>query len=423
MKLSVCNNQDLTGGILRSASFDPYLPDLDKQASVTTVCHPVWQLGSGGLERQMVQILNGLPSKAFRHIVVVRGWDETSERLSREFNDRVTLIRDAGPARDRTWSRRLARILREHRVDVLHVRGLSMLIDSVCATDLVGDVRLQFSFHGFESSVARIEGLRRKIYREAILRCDDRWAVSDAAARRICETLNLPEEAFGAIPNGVNTDRFVPAEDRSSVRRILELPRGRFVVLCVANLKPVKGHEFLLEAVRRLGDDARRMTLVMVGADECDGRHQQWAAEHLDHCDVRFVGAQDDVRSWYQAADIFVLPSLWEGMSNALLEAMACGLPAVATRVGGNADVIRDGVSGLLVAPASAASLSEGLRRLLHDPAERFELGETARRHVELRFSLESTVSAYAAHYGQSEHERGQAPHATPLIAASSSAV
>jgi len=366
---------------------------------VITVCHPVWRLERGGLERQLVQVVRGLPSHTFRHVLGVRGCRPGEPDEGEEFAPNVRVVRQYEARRDRFWAMDLASILRRYAVDVLHVRGLSMLLDSLLAARLCGDVRVAFSFHGFEKSARRLGSLRRRLYRAAVTRCDDRWAVSATAADAIAQELRLPAEIFNVVTNGVDTQRWAPSKDRAAVRRRLGLPADRTVILSVGNLKPVKGHHVLLEAVGSLGYYAGRTTFVVVGGDYMDGRLQQWTDERLGGCDVRFVGQQGDVLPWYQAADVFVLPSKWEGLSNALLEAMACGLPVIATDVGGNRDVIRHGQTGLLVRPDDPMSLCAAIRLMVEDPVYRATLAAAGRRHVHERFSLSETIRACAAHY------------------------
>jgi len=364
-----------------------------------TVCHPVWQLGCGGLERQLIYVVNHLPQNLFRHVVVVRGWDETCEQAAASLGDHVELIKEPGPAADAQWSRRLAGILRQHDVDVLHVRGLSMLLDAVLAADGLGDVAVAFSFHGFESADDRPSGIRRKVYREAVLRCRDRWAVSASAAEALSRTLNIPQDSVGVLDNGVDTDRYHPTSDGPTLREGLDLPADRLVFLSAGSLKPVKGHQVLLEAMRRLGDDAQRATLVVAGADHLDKRLHRWAETHLADCDVRFVGQRADLSPWYQTADVFVLPSLWEGMSNALLEAMACGLPCIATRVGGNLDAVDEGVTGLLVEPGDAEALCGAMRRMMDDVSLRGACGTAARDRAQRRFGASAMLVEITGRY------------------------
>lgn len=364
-----------------------------------TVCHPVWELASGGLERQLVQVVNRLPRDKFEHILLIRGCGEGLGIHGDLAGSNVRLVRQPSRGRDRLWWRSLASVLRQYSADVLHVRGLSMLLDGVLAARLCGDVRVAFSFHGFEHGARRLGRLRRRLYREAALRCDRRWAVSRCAAEAIAEELRLPVSEFEVLANGVDERRFAPTQDRLAVRRRLGLPSDGRVVLSVGNLKPVKGHDVLLEAIRSLGGAADGLCFVLAGKDYLDGDLQRWAGEHLGGRDVRFVGEQQEVLPWYQAADVFVLPSRWEGMSNALLEAMSCGLPAIATAVGGNGEVIQHERTGLLVRPDDAAELCSAIRLLANDEGRRAALGEAGQQDVHRRFSADGAVGAYAERY------------------------
>jgi len=363
------------------------------------ICHPVWSLGPGGLERQLVQLLRRLPADSFRHVVILRrsALDDAPSELRRAGN--VRFIQNAGPHPDRAWSRRLAAILRDQAVDVLHLRGLSMLPDGVMAADLYGRAAVAFSFHGFEDAGVMWSPLRRGVYRSAILRCDDRWAVSRAAADALSRELRLPAGCISVIPNGIDANEWASTLERCESRRALGLPVDRPIVLCVGNLRPVKGQDVLLKALARMGPSAGQATILFVGQDHQQGRWQTWAGRNLREVDVRFLGPQSDVRPWYQAADLFVLPSRWEGHSNALLEAMACGLPVIATAAGGNAEMIDDGKTGLLVPPDDPDRLARAMEHLLVRPARRAELAAAARREVRRRFDAAVTTAAYARRY------------------------
>lgn len=383
-------------------SFKPRSPaesDMAVTSRPITVCHPVWRLGRGGLERQLVQVVNRLPRNRFNHVVVVCGWDEGSELLASQLGEHVRIVREPLDHRAHNWSRKLAARLAEHAVDVIHVRGMSLLLDSLLAADLYGNARIACSFHGFQTPGAEFQGVRKKVYREAFLRCIDRWAVGEKAAAAIATELNLPRESFGIVRNGVDTDFFRPSMDRAAVRAQLGLPADRTIVLCVGNLKPIKGQAVLLEAIERMGAAAEEACFVFVGEDGLDGKLQHWARQRLADFDVRFMGEQDDPRAWYQAADMFAQPSLSEGLSNVLLEAMACGLPAIATNVGGNAEAIVDGQSGWLVPAGDAAGLAFAMTQLVTRPAMRSELSIKAREQVSRRFSLEAMIGEISARY------------------------
>ncbi len=363
------------------------------------ICHPVWRLALGGLERQLAHVVKGLPADRFVHVLVVRGWEGERWIDPADFPSNVRFISDGMLGKDRLWAFRLAAILREHGADILHVRGFSMLLDSLLAGSLLRKVSVAFSFHGFEEAEHPFGRLRKRLYRAAVLRCDDRWAVSRTSADNVASRLGLPAARFDVMPNGVDACYYQPAVAPGVIRRRLDLPEDRLLILSVGNFKPVKGHAVLLEAFRRLGREADRTTLLLAGRDYLAGELRRWADQNLPGRDIRFVGEQTDVLPWYQAADLFVLPSRWEGLSNALLEAMSCALPSIATAVGGNREVIDHGSSGLLVPPDDPASLASALRLLLGDADARRAMGRAGRRSILAGYSIEQSLERYAHRY------------------------
>ncbi|MBX3396785.1 MAG: glycosyltransferase family 4 protein [Phycisphaerae bacterium] len=375
------------------------LIDSNPASGPITVCHPVWRLGRGGLELQLIHAVNGLLEDRFRHVVVVLDWSDENEALVQRIDPCVTIVRQSAALKSRNWSRVLAGILAEQSVDVVHVRGMSLLLDSLMAVELYGEARIACSFHGFQTGIGEFQGVRRKVYREALLRCDDRWAVGCTAARAIANELNLPADAFGVVRNGVDTERFAPAIDRIAVRRDLGLPVDKAVVLCLGNLKPIKGQSILLEAIGRMGAVAEQACFVFVGADGMGGLLSRWANERLEDIDIRFVGEADDPVSWYQAADLFVQPSISEGLSNSLLEAMSCGLAVAASNAGGNSEVVEDGRTGMLVPAGDPASLALAVSHLVARPAVGIEMARASRERVIRDFAMQSMVTQLADRY------------------------
>lgn len=368
---------------------------------VITVGHTVWQLACGGLERQMLQILNRLPPETFHHRIVVRSASRPMLQEPAGPAGHIRIVSGGTGSRNRQWAWNLAGILREQAVDVLHVRGLTMLPDAVLAARLAGFIPVAFSFHGFESYPPRLGWIRKRLYRIAVRACAVRWAVGPSAARALAETLGLSSGEVEVIPNGVDGEIFQPPADRDRIRLRLGLPADRLVLLCVGNLKPVKGHEVLLKAMSEPETAPRPLTLVFVGEDFQGGGLQRLAEGLPRHLDPRFVGRQDDPLPWYQAADLFVLPSQWEGMSNALLEAMACGLPVIATRVGGNTDLVNHEQTGLLAPPENPPALAQAIARLSGDDTLRRRLGAAARAHVLRYHNLRRTAEQYGQQYAR----------------------
>lgn len=192
------------------------------------------------------------------------------------------------------------------------------------------------------------------------------------------------------IPNGVDTAYFKPdpaarAKDNN--------------IICIGRLDRLKGVDSLLQALRRLSDEQIPAHLDILGDGPERGRLEQQAQQlGISHL-VCFHGEVHGVAPYLQRASLFVLPSLSEGMPNVVLEAMACGLPAVVTRVGGTTEMIHDGVNGVLVEPGNPEQLCAAMKNILLDEEIQRKLGEEARKTVEERFSLEAVSEQYVALY------------------------
>jgi glycosyltransferase involved in cell wall biosynthesis len=222
----------------------------------------------------------------------------------------------------------------------------------------------------------------------------------------------LPRDRLRLMPNGVDITRFRPgsADEREAIRREMHIDVTSLVVLFVGFFSREKRPDLLFDAWARLATEPSADTvLVLVGATrsayhEVDRnlageiREKATAAGVADR--LRFVEQTHDIEQLHRMADIFVLPSVREGMSNALLEAMASGVPSIATRIDGVTDtVIADGVNGLLVPPDDVEALERGLRRIAGDPLDAARLSREARHVVETRFSLDQSARRHLEAY------------------------
>jgi len=213
-----------------------------------------------------------------------------------------------------------------------------------------------------------------------------RWGVENAKLRK--------------IPNGVDTDEFKPvvAESKIALRRKLGLPLERSVIF-TGRLDPAKGLDTLLYAWQKMVVITLDTRLLILGEGQ-ERPHLIELADQLgiqDH--VSFLGRKENVREYLQAADVFVLPSISEGQSNSLLEAMATGLAVVATDVGGNKEVIVTGENGVLVEQGNPEQLAKALLGLLQDGDLATRLGENARKTIEEKYSIERMVQQYLRLY------------------------
>ncbi len=224
-------------------------------------------------------------------------------------------------------------------------------------------------------------------------------AVSHSVKARVMQTENVSANRIEVIYNGVEIPRGLPASKKKDLRRSLGISDEDVVLIQVANLRPVKGHGFLIEALGRLVTQFPQVKLALVGEDTMRGDLQRRVEKSGLKKQVLFLGKRDDVQELLTIADIGVMPSLSEGMSNAILEYMAAGIPVVATSVGGNPELVKDGFNGLLVLPQDVDQLELALAALIRDSSKRDLMGAIGRRMAEEDFSFAKMVKDYAALY------------------------
>lgn len=361
------------------------------------ILHVVHGLPRGGLENGVVNLVNHLSSLEFQQAVCCldRG-GEMADRL-----DPATPVFVMGRRRHSLVSPfRLARLIRRWRADIIHCRNWSTWPDAAMAC-LLGGGRssLIWSFHGFADVDAF--PLRRCIASRLLARCTGRlFAVCKDSAVRFAEKTGIPRARFEVLYNGVDTERFRPVMDRRALRHALGLPLDELLILTVGSLIPVKDHATLVEAAARLlRQQPRPVRFVFVGDGVLRVEIERRIGERGLTDRFLLAGSSDRVADYYRAADIFVLPSRLEGMSNAILEAMASGLPVVANRVGGNPELVIDGATGLLCRSGVPDDMAAALARLVSDHTLRDAMGERARARVVADFSIEAMVKRYAQFY------------------------
>ncbi len=290
----------------------------------------------------------------------------------------------------------ILRLIRERQVGILHTHEFFMNILGLVASRLTG-VPLVATVHGKNYYADRFR--RRLAYRLVGRLADQMIAVSEDVRRFLAGRLGIAPDRIRVVPNGVPLEEEPPQERVSALRDSLRLGRDSRVVGTVGSLYPVKGHRYLIDAAPRVVLRFPHAVFLIVGRgglqEELEAQaHRVGVAPRL-----RFLGHRDDVRHLLAICDVFVLPSLSEGMPLALLEAMAAGVPVVATRVGGVSEVMEDGKTGLLVPPGDSHALAESIVTLLDNRTLAREIGESARNVVASRFSLTGALEAYQEIY------------------------
>jgi glycosyltransferase involved in cell wall biosynthesis len=235
---------------------------------------------------------------------------------------------------------------------------------------------------------------------------NSRWVthvvcVSDAMRRECTRGVRNPAK-FSTILNGVETERFAAnlnEQERSAIRAELGVAGRRHVVTTVGKLHPQKGHRYLIEAVPRILAQFPETVVLIAGEGALRSQIEEQIAQAGLNDAVRLIGVRRDVARIYAISDLFVLASLWEGMPNVVLEAMAAGLPVVATDVDGTREAVLDRQTGLLVPPADAAALARAICALLGDANVRARMGAAGRERVHNQFGLDDTVRRFEQLY------------------------
>lgn len=233
----------------------------------------------------------------------------------------------------------------------------------------------------------------------------DRWTqglvdhnvcVSRAVGEFSIRNAGLAESKVSVIPNGVDFERFSTATaiERASLG-LTDAP----LILFVGRLDPQKAPFVLLEAFARLSQRHRDWQLLLVGEGPLRQSMTEWIVQHKHEKNIRLVGWRPDVPQLLKTADVLVLPSLWEGMPNIVLEAMAAGLPVVVSRVEGTEELIRDGQTGLLVTPGSVEELDQKIELVLNDREFSTKLAAAAQQLISKGFTIESMVTSYEQLY------------------------
>jgi glycosyltransferase involved in cell wall biosynthesis len=358
------------------------------------ILHAIETPGTGGAERVLVDVARSLTPPFTSHgLGLVDGWTVAQLRAHGIDTEVLPLMR----AFDFSWPRRFAKFLRLARIDVVHCHEFTTSCYAALGC-MLASVPLIATVHGKNYWPER--AYRRTALRWAMGRSSAFVAVSDDLRRHMVEKLGVRAERITVVSNGIDLAKFRPDAASSAAVRARHGARADDVVLiCVGALEPVKAHDVLFEAFAAVRAQAPNVRLWLVGEGYLrESLEQRSAALGLADA-VRFLGWQTDVHALIAAADLSVLASRSEGMPLAVIESMACGRAVVATRVGGTAEIIEDGRSGLLVPPDSAARLSSALLGLVRDAELRERLARAGLTRARERFSLQRMVTRYEELY------------------------
>ena len=362
------------------------------------ILHIIDTLGLGGMEKGVVNLINRMDPARFEHIVcVVRGTGSLADSISA---NRARVIRLGETASGmRLQALTLARQIAMVRPDVVHSRNWGT-IESVFAGSCFRSCAVVHSEHGLESYSA-VEPRRRRWLRRLAFQFADRvLSVSQDLRDYHAMRTGFPAAKISVIHNGVDIDRFCRRpEQRLQTRVRYGVAPGEFCIGSVGRLEPIKDMLTLLRAAAEFPVSLNWRLLIAGGGRELPVLQEFLRERPETRSRTLFLGEIPDVPDFLNSLDLYVLPSLYEGISNSLLEAMSSGLAVVASKVGGNTEVVVDGESGLLFAVGDSAALAQRLIMLQTQAELRIRLGRQAINRIKESFSLESMVRGYERMY------------------------
>ncbi len=364
------------------------------------VLHLITRLPIGGAERMLLGVLRNLDATRFDSVVCCI---QDRGELADEVESLGIPVHALGLMERGGFDRRvvpaLRRLIREQRVEVVHSHLYHANLYGRIAAWREG-IPVIASVHNTYS--------RRKWHRHLINRLLAKLSFRITAGsadveRDILVHDHVAAEKVVRLPNCIDLDRVETSLAAAAAKRQLGFGPTDPVIGTVGRMEEQKGHAFLLDAFARLRKmpelEAMPLRLLVVGDGRLKSATEQRAKDIGIVGACRFPGSIKDLADIYRAIDVFVMPSLWEGLSLAMLEAMAAGLPMIATDVGGARDVLGDGLRGVLVPPADAGALAQAMRDLLIDAGRRSTLADSGSTHVRENYSVAALSRQLAGLY------------------------
>jgi glycosyltransferase involved in cell wall biosynthesis len=351
--------------------------------------HVVTRLGFGGLEVEILNLVRGLERLGFEQsLCCLQGRGELADQMP----DSIPVWSCADAARRRRTPLEAARMIRDWRPDVVHVRNGWAWPDAAAAWFLaLRRGRLVFSFHGWDR-VDRLPRRRAFLYKQLAKITPALATISAETAAQFADEAGIAPGRFTVLDSGIDVERFRPVE--------APRPGGRLVLGCVSRLDPIKAHDVLIEAFALALDGGRRdLELRLIGDGPARADLERLVAGLGLGDRVRFLGMRRDIAEQLRELDLFVLSSRREGRPISIMEAMATGLPVIATSVGSVPGLIGDGRAGLLVEPGDAGGLARAIAAVADDRGARSRFGAESRRLAVEGLSVDRMAEQYAAFY------------------------
>lgn len=366
-----------------------------------TVLYLSTSSGPGGAERVISNLSASLDPARYRAILCLfrPGWIQahTESRGVR------TYVIPTHGMFDWRWMLRFKRLLKDEHVDLIHAHEFDANVQGTFVATLSG-IPLVATVHGKNYFW---EKLRRRLAYQWVSRNATMVAVSENLKQFIVDKVGVDSRDVKVVYNGVDVLPPFARADIDQCRKELDLPTGDQIVGVVGNLYPVKGHQYLIAAIPAILAKCPNTTFIFAGRGQLEAELKMQAQRLGIDGQLRFLGLRQDIPRILAVLDIFVLPSLSEGLSMAILEAMVAGKPVVATDVGGNPELVEDGGTGSLVPPQTSQALADRVIAVLTDRERARQFGTAGQLRARGQFSLQTMVQNYQALYDQCLEAKG----------------
>ena len=361
------------------------------------IAHLTYSLDTGGIENGIINLVNRMDRNKFYHyIICFTHATEFRNRITAENVEIISLNKKPGNSLKLFYL--LWVIFNKKNIHIVHSRGWATMMEGIVSAKAAGIPVVIYGFHGKTYEDIQGEKTRRIVAQKILLKITDGIiTLIDNMKDDLCSSLNVARDKVEIIKNGVDLSIFANGDRR--LRYDFDIKDSEVVIGAVGRIDPVKNYATMIKAFHVVSSRHYNLRMIIVG-DGPDYVDIENKIEEMGLSQkILMLGNRDDVSKLLYCFDIFIQPSLYEGLSNTILEAMAVGLPVIASCVGGNPDVVKENENGLLFNPTDVEGLSKAIEKIYLDKELRDNMITANKEKIKSEYSLDKMVGEYERYY------------------------